>query len=98
MESVNSPTGSASLPFFCGTTSPKTKNPKRLKAVWDFVSEFSLAEGEGFEPSVHYWTRRLSRAVHSTCLQPFQDGFAFELGSGFLVAEREAVFPATGCA
>lgn len=43
MESVNSPTGSASLPFFCGTTSPKTKNPKRLKAVWDFMSEFSLA-------------------------------------------------------
>ncbi len=54
MESVNSPTGSASLPFFCGTTSPKTKNPKRLKAVWDFVSEFSLAEGEGFEPSIRY--------------------------------------------
>mgnify|MGYP007084949646 CR=1 FL=1 len=30
-----------------------------------------MAEGEGFEPSVPYWTRRLSRAVHSTTLPPF---------------------------
>ena len=43
-----------------------------------------LAEGEGFEPSVPYWTRRLSRAVHSTTLPPFHDGFAFEPCSGFL--------------
>ena len=57
-----------------------------------------LAEGEGFEPSVPYWTRRLSRAVHSTTLPPFHDGFAFEPGSGFLEPQRETVFPATGCA
>ena len=58
----------------------------------------NLAEGEGFEPSVPYWTRRLSRAVHSTTLPPFHDGFAFEPGSGFLEPQRETVFPATGCA
>lgn len=32
-----------------------------------------MAEGEGFEPSVPYWTRRLSRAVHSTTLPPFRE-------------------------
>lgn len=40
---------------------------------FDFNSTI-LAEGEGFEPSVPYWTRRLSRAVHSTTLPPFRPG------------------------
>lgn len=32
----------------------------------------SMAEGEGFEPSVRITVRRLSRAVHSTTLPPFR--------------------------
>lgn len=31
-----------------------------------------LAEGEGFEPSIRITVCRLSRAVHSTTLPPFQ--------------------------
>ncbi len=45
-----------------------------------------MAEGEGFEPSVPYWTRRLSRAVHSTTLPPFRIWFSDLL---------HLIFPAT---
>lgn len=44
-----------------------------------------MAEGEGFEPSVPYWTRRLSRAVHSTTLPPFREAPHRFLSSGTVV-------------
>ena len=46
----------------------KTKNP----TLHVTVSDLYVAEGEGFEPSMPYWTCRLSRAVQSTTLPSFR--------------------------
>lgn len=44
---------------------------KKSRAL-SIMPGFSMAEGEGFEPSVRITVRRLSRAVHSTTLPPFR--------------------------
>ena len=53
------------------------QSPCKSSYFQQCILKDTMAEGEGFEPSVPDWTRRLSRAVHSTTLPPFRTAQIF---------------------